>query len=107
MENFVKQNNDGIHPNAIISEDIKLGKNISIAPYVVIEKGVQIGDSVQIGSGSFIGTNTTIGDKTIINANVSIYHNIMHHDYTQLSRTYLIVSTIQIPPQCLCLFNAC
>ena len=71
-----KQNNDGIHPNAIIPEDVKLGNNINIAPYVVIEKGVEIGNSVEIGAGSFIGANTTIGDKTIIYANVSIYYDV-------------------------------
>ena len=71
-----KPNNGEIHPSAIIAENVKLGTDVGISPYVVIDHGVNIGNSVQIGAGSFIGSNTKIGNGSIISSNVSIYHDI-------------------------------
>ena len=66
----------GIHPTAVIAENVSLGKNVAIGPHVVIEEGVTIGDETQIGANTFIGNNTHIGSKTVIYPNVSIYHEI-------------------------------
>ena len=65
-----------IHHSASISATAKLGKNVQIGPYVVIEDNVHIGDDVEICAGSFIGENTTIQNGTKIHTNVSIYHNV-------------------------------
>jgi len=51
----------GIHPQAIVSPQTILGKNISIGPCAVIEEGVEIGDNTVIGAHSFIGVCTKIG----------------------------------------------
>ncbi len=51
----------GIHPQAIVSPQAILGKNISIGPCAVIEEGVEIGDNTLIGAHSFIGACTKIG----------------------------------------------
>jgi len=39
-----------IHPTAIIGENVKLGKNISIGPYCVITGDVEIGDECELKS---------------------------------------------------------
>ncbi|MBU2541791.1 MAG: UDP-3-O-(3-hydroxymyristoyl)glucosamine N-acyltransferase [Candidatus Omnitrophica bacterium] len=66
----------GIHPAAIIGEAVKLGKDVGIGAYVVIEDGCEIGDSTVIYPGCFVGTKTKIGKQTLIYPNVSIREKI-------------------------------
>lgn len=65
----------GIHPTAVIAENVILGKNISISPYVVIESGSKIGDNCVIKSHVHIGHHVTLGDNTTIHPHVTIYDN--------------------------------
>jgi UDP-3-O-[3-hydroxymyristoyl] glucosamine N-acyltransferase len=62
----------GIHPTAIIDPGAKLGKGVSIQPYVVIECGAHIGDNTVIGAGTYIGHETTIGPDCTIYPRVTI-----------------------------------
>lgn len=62
----------GIHPSAIIGKGAKLGKNVSLGAYVVVESGASIGDNSVIYPGSFVGSHTSIGSAALIYANVSI-----------------------------------
>jgi UDP-N-acetylglucosamine acyltransferase len=61
-----------IHETAIVSKEAKLGKNINIGPFAIIDGRVEIGDDVEIGprahiiEGSVIGNNNYIGEGTII-----------------------------------------
>jgi len=66
----------GIHPSAVLGKNVKLGKNVAIGPYAVVEDEVSIGDNSIIYSGCFIGNNTVIGKDTLIYANVSIRERI-------------------------------
>ncbi len=66
----------GIHPTAIIGENVKLGKNVAIGAYVVIEKNVEIGDDTIIYAGTYIGHDTKIGSGCLIYPNVSIRERI-------------------------------
>jgi len=51
-----------IHATAIISPDnVKIGKNVSIGPYAIIEENVTIGDGCIIKAHALIGARTTIG----------------------------------------------
>lgn len=75
----------GVHPSAVIADDVVIGANVSIGPYVVIESGSILAENcvikshVHIGHEVFIGKNTTIHphvtlyDKTKIGDNVSIH----------------------------------
>ena len=65
----------GIHPSAIVAEDVKIGKGASIGAYVIIDEGVEIGSDTVLRSGCKIGQNTKIGDNCRIDSNVVIYHN--------------------------------
>lgn len=65
----------GIHPTAIIAENVILGKNLSIGPYVVIESGSTIGDNCVIKSHVHIGHNVAIGESTTIHPHVTLYNN--------------------------------
>ncbi len=66
----------GIHPTAIIGKDVKLGKNVSIQPYTVIEDNVEIGDETIVGACGYIGHYTKIGSNCFIFPHVIIRERI-------------------------------
>jgi UDP-3-O-[3-hydroxymyristoyl] glucosamine N-acyltransferase len=63
----------GIHATAVLAEDVSIGKNVSIGPYVTIESGSTIGDGCHIKSHVTIGANVTIGADTTLHPHVTIY----------------------------------
>ena len=51
-----------IHPTAIVSSDnVSIGKNVSIGPYAIIEENVTIGDGCIIKPHAYVGARTTLG----------------------------------------------
>ncbi len=62
----------GIHPTAVIGKNVKLGENVAIDAYVVIEDDTEIGDDTIIYAGVFIGHHTKIGRETLIYPHVTI-----------------------------------
>ncbi len=75
----------GIHPNAVIADDVSLGENVNVGANTVIESGVQLADNVSIGAGCFIGHGVKIGESTTLWANITIYHRVEigHHCLVQ------------------------
>ncbi len=63
----------GIHPTASIADDVILGKNVTIGPFVIIESGVKIGDNCVIKGHVNIGADVAIGANTILHPHVTIY----------------------------------
>ncbi|GGI87458.1 UDP-3-O-(3-hydroxymyristoyl)glucosamine N-acyltransferase [Legionella impletisoli] len=63
----------GIHPTAVIADNVRLGKNVAIGPYVVIESGSHIGDNCVIKAHVCIGRDVEIGADTILHPHVTIY----------------------------------
>ncbi|MCE2983715.1 MAG: acyl-ACP--UDP-N-acetylglucosamine O-acyltransferase [Parachlamydia sp.] len=62
-----------IHPTAIIHPEAKIGKNVTIEPYVVIHSPhVCVEDNVVIKSHAYIDGYTTIGEGTTIYPSASI-----------------------------------
>lgn len=66
---------------SIVSEDTKIGKNLKIGRFCIVEDGVTIGDNVSIGdyssilNGSNIGNGTSVGTYTKIGKYVTIGEN--------------------------------
>lgn len=84
-----KQQAPGVHPTAVIAEDVVLGKGVSVGPYVVIESGSHIGNQVVLKSHIHIGHNVTIGEQCILHPQVTVYDN------TQIgSRVIIHASTV-------------
>ena len=67
----------GIDSRAVIGKNVKLGKDVAIQPYAVIEDNVEIGDRTVIYAGVYIGHHTKIGADTVIYPNVSIWERII------------------------------
>lgn len=66
----------GIHPTAVIGDEVTFPPSVSVGPYVVIEEKVRLGERVTIGAAAFIGSESVIGDDTVIHPHVTIYHNV-------------------------------
>jgi len=62
----------GTHPSATIGHAYTCGKNVSIAPGVVIQNHVTLGDGVILHPHVCIGDHVVIGDDTEIFPNVTI-----------------------------------
>lgn len=76
----------GIAPSAVIANDVRIGRNVSVGANAVVESGVSLDDNVQIGPGCFIGKNASIGNGSKLWANVTIYHEV------QMGRDCLVQS---------------
>jgi len=63
---------EGIHPTAVIADDAKLGKNVAIGAYAVIEAGASIGEDTVIDPGAYIGHETRLGSFCRIYPHVTI-----------------------------------
>ncbi len=61
-----------ISPYAFLGEGVKLGKDVSIYPFVYIDDNAEIGDRVTIMPHVFIGQNVKIGEDSFIYPNVTI-----------------------------------
>lgn len=60
----------GVHPSAVVANDVRLPDSVAIGPMVVMESGVLLGEGVAIGPGAAIGQNCRIGRDSRIGANV-------------------------------------
>ncbi|MCW7497383.1 UDP-3-O-(3-hydroxymyristoyl)glucosamine N-acyltransferase [Leptospira levettii] len=58
-----------IHPSA------KIGKNVSIMDFVVIQENVIVGDNVVLYPNVVLEPNVEVGDDTVIKSGVVIYYN--------------------------------
>ncbi len=65
----------GVDPTAKVAAGVKIGKNVSVGAFAVIESGAEIGDDTIITAGCKIGQNTKIGRATRLDCNVVVYHN--------------------------------
>ncbi len=62
----------GIHPTAAIADDVTIGSNASIGPYVVISKGCTIGSGVVIHPHVVLYPNVSIGANSLIHSHVIV-----------------------------------
>jgi UDP-3-O-[3-hydroxymyristoyl] glucosamine N-acyltransferase len=66
----------GIHPTAVIAPDVKLGRNASIGPYVVIEAGAEIGNDCVLKGLVMIYPGVKIGDRFFAHSHAVVRENV-------------------------------
>ncbi len=66
----------GIHPTAAIGKNVKLGEDVALQPYVVIDDDAVIGDRTIIYAGTYIGNRAKIGSDCLIYPNVAIREKV-------------------------------
>ena len=62
----------GVHPTAVVDPSVKLGSDVHIGAFTVIERGAEIGDACVIEAQVFIGEGCTVGAKTHIYPQVTL-----------------------------------
>ena len=67
---------EGIHPTAVIAPEVKLGRNPSIGPYVVIEAGAEIGDDCVLKSFAMIYPGVKIGHRFLAHSHAVVRENV-------------------------------
>ena len=62
----------GIHATAVVDPAVKLGANVHVGAYTVIEKGAEIADGAVIEAQVFVGENCKVGAGTHIYPQVTL-----------------------------------
>lgn len=62
----------GVHPTAVIHEDVEIGSDASIGAYVVIGKGCRIGSGVTLFPNVVLYPGVRIGDHVLIHSCVTV-----------------------------------
>ncbi len=63
----------GLDAKAVVAGDVRVGKDVRIGPYAVVEQGCCLGDRVVVYPGTYIGADCVIGDDCVLYANVTLY----------------------------------
>jgi UDP-3-O-[3-hydroxymyristoyl] glucosamine N-acyltransferase len=63
----------GIHPTAILSPSVRLGSDVRIGPYAVIEADAELDDGVSVGAHSVVGAGVRLGAGTFLHPHVVLY----------------------------------
>lgn len=71
-EYFLPPKKTGISPTARIHESAKIGKNVFVGDYVVIEENCEIGDESEIGHHTVLHARTKVGSKSILGCHNTI-----------------------------------
>lgn len=67
----------GIAATAQVHARSRVGKDVSIGPYAVIEAGCEIGDRVQIGAHCYLGPQARIGANSVLFPHVCLGHGVV------------------------------
>ncbi|MFZ2087854.1 MAG: UDP-3-O-(3-hydroxymyristoyl)glucosamine N-acyltransferase [Desulfobaccales bacterium] len=62
----------GVSAQASLGADVRLGKEVAIAPLVFVGDGARLGDRVTLMPGCYVGPETVIGDDTYLSPNVTV-----------------------------------
>ncbi|MBI2441650.1 MAG: UDP-3-O-(3-hydroxymyristoyl)glucosamine N-acyltransferase [Lentisphaerae bacterium] len=74
----------GIHPTAIVDHDAKLGRDVFLGPYSIVEPGAAIGE------GSIICAHCYIGHGAVIGADCKLYPHVSIREYTRMGSRVII-----------------
>jgi len=66
----------GVHPSAAVAETSRLGTNVALGPFVVVETGAEIGDNTTIHAGCFVGQDCRIGPSSVLYPNVTVRERV-------------------------------
>ena len=80
----------GVHPTAIIGSGVRLGRDVHIGPYTVIEDGAAIGDGSVIEAQVFIGQRAELGEAC------HIYPQVTVREGCRLGRRVILHSGVRI-----------
>lgn len=74
----------GVHPSAVVDPSAKLGQDVSIGPFCVVEADVVIGAGSVLHAGVSVGAGSTIGADCELHPRVTLYHAVHLGDRVRL-----------------------
>lgn len=80
----------GIHPTALIGASVRLGRDVHVGPWTVIEEGTVIGDRCVIEAQVFIGQHAELGEGC------HIYPQVTIREGCKLGRRVILHSGVRI-----------
>jgi len=66
----------GVHPTALLGEDVEFGKSVSIGPYSIIGDRSSLSDNVVVGPLVYLGEGVEIGENTVLGPRVTVYNGV-------------------------------
>lgn len=66
----------GVHPRALVAEDVTLADGVSVGANAVIEAGAVLGRGVVVMANSIVGAGCQLGEGVRVWPNVTIYHGV-------------------------------
>jgi UDP-3-O-[3-hydroxymyristoyl] glucosamine N-acyltransferase len=71
----VERPKSGVHPSAVVADDVSVGEGASVGPLTSLGVGATIGDRSVIGAGCVIGRGAVIGADCVLHPRVVIEDN--------------------------------
>ena len=66
----------GISDQAVVDPSARLGRDVAVAPFVVIQEGAEVGDRTALFPGVYVGKGVTIGPDCLVYPHVVLYHDV-------------------------------
>lgn len=63
----------GVHPSARLGRGVRLGRDVCVGPYVVVEDGAALGDRAWVDAHCVIGAGVEAGDDVRLHPGVTLY----------------------------------
>ncbi len=70
----------GIHPTAILGNNVQLGEGVAVLAHAVIGDNTSIGRGTTIGAGVVIGDDVAIGEHCVLDPSVVVYRRTLIGD---------------------------
>ena len=65
----------GVHPSAVVADDVTVGEGASVGPLVSVGAGASIGDRSVVAAGCVVGCGVEIGADSILHPRVVVEDN--------------------------------
>jgi UDP-3-O-[3-hydroxymyristoyl] glucosamine N-acyltransferase len=62
----------GVHPSAVVAEDVALGEGSTVGPNCSLAAGVRVGARTVIGAGCVLGRRVEVGEETLLHPHVVV-----------------------------------
>lgn len=66
----------GVHPSAVVGEDVSLGEDVYLGPNVVLADGVRIGARSRVHAGTTLGAGVILGEDCLLHPRVTLYDSV-------------------------------
>lgn len=62
----------GVHPAAVVADNVEMGDEVSIGPLCVVDDGARIGNRAVLVATCCVGAGARVGDDVVLHAHVSV-----------------------------------